>query len=212
MEADNPSLQVYNNAFTFGRELIDACEAVGAWEPSRGYLTIECDGPGFPPGDQRKSQQHWFKGSDALDGLHEKVRSVIWRYVVVGEEVDCHGAPMFMTPRVHKYQRGDFFKYHSDWSQMQDAVKVRSCLFFLNTVDEGGELMFKCDGKKIRPVGNTLLTYDPTFVHQSLPVISGTKYICVSWVCRMYTPDEWQQRQNMTTVVQSAQDEPCKDC
>lgn len=206
MEPNNHDLQIYKNAFPFGRELIDACEAVGAWEPSRGYLTVDCEGPGFEPGEHRKSQQHWLRGSAALDGLQEKVRSLIWRYVIAGEEVDCRGAPLFMTPRVHKYQRGDYFKDHSDWSQMQDAIKVRSCLLFLNTVDEGGELMFKCDGKKIRPFGGTFLTYDPTLVHQSLPVISGTKYICVSWVCRMYTPDEWEARQNTRTVVQSASD------
>lgn len=98
------------------------------------------------------------------------------------------------------YQKGNEYKAHYDFFHpkdpgsslaMQDGgQRVRTVLCYLSPAKEGGETYFPRISKKISGHNGQLIVFDnvtkqlaplPPSLHQSLPVISGDKWILSKW-------------------------------
>jgi hypothetical protein len=79
-----------------------------------------------------------------------------------------------------KYGPGQHFQEHSDNGFSYNCVV--SLVAYPNDNYEGGELYFRVQGLKIKPRAGDLFIFPSNFMypHQSIPVISGTKYSIVT--------------------------------
>ena len=91
--------------------------------------------------------------------------------------------------QILRYQEGDKFDKHID-SDYNGMERLYTTLIYLNDDYEGGETNFPINGTKIIPKKGKLIIwknkkngvdYDKS-MHESLPVIKGTKYALVNWV------------------------------
>ena len=93
-----------------------------------------------------------------------------------------------------KYLKNDgLYKFHHDFhinqtSQGEIDDKNTTCriltyLFYLNTIDEGGETEF-IDGTKIKPEKGKLLIFPATwpYIHKGNMPLSSNKYIVTGWL------------------------------
>lgn len=97
----------------------------------------------------------------------------------------------FETPSILKYQQGGKFDLHADsehwsdsehtWIRSQD--RDYSLLLYLNEGYAGGAISFPNFNIEIEPQRGMLLTFpsDHRFVHAAQPVVSGERYVMVSW-------------------------------
>lgn len=104
-------------------------------------------------------------------------------------------------PHIVKYNVGGEYKTHHDFfhenTDYYEAVTKRggqrifSCIFYLNEGFKGGETDFPKLNRNIKPELGKLLVWknlhdngEPNrdSLHAGLPVIEGTKWICIIWV------------------------------
>lgn len=80
-----------------------------------------------------------------------------------------------------KYDKGDFFKLHTDSSRKY--VRQVSSVYYLNSNYEGGELYFPFLNIIIKPEASELIVFPSTnlFSHEARPIIEGTKYSMANW-------------------------------
>tara|TARA_B100001175_G_C19466160_1_gene619192 strand:+ start:784 stop:1380 length:597 start_codon:yes stop_codon:yes gene_type:complete len=71
----------------------------------------------------------------------------------------------------------------SDANDKSESCRILTYLFYLNTVDEGGETEF-IDGTKIKPEKGKLLIFPATwpYVHKGNMPLSSNKYIVTGWL------------------------------
>tara|TARA_X000000368_G_scaffold226885_1_gene179074 strand:- start:5977 stop:6540 length:564 start_codon:yes stop_codon:yes gene_type:complete len=86
---------------------------------------------------------------------------------------------------MHKYCKNeDYFNFHHDFSKLGNFdYRYFTLLFYLNTVDDGGETEF-IDGTKIKPEKGKLLIFPClwTYVHKGCVPISDIKYVIACWI------------------------------
>ena len=82
--------------------------------------------------------------------------------------------------RVARYGLGGHYALHSDSG---GSERVVSCVLYLNSDFEGGELNFPNQDVTIKPEEGMLVLFPSNylFVHKSLPVTEGKKYCVLSW-------------------------------
>ena len=77
------------------------------------------------------------------------------------------------------------YVFHNDlhYNEKEDKPRILTYLFYLNTIEEGGETEF-IDGTKIKPEAGKLLFFPATwtYVHKGNTPISSNKYICTGWL------------------------------
>ena len=75
--------------------------------------------------------------------------------------------------------------FHNDlhYNQKENKPRILTYLFYLNTIEEGGETEF-IDGTKIKPEAGKLLFFPATWTyeHRGNVPISSNKYICTGWL------------------------------
>jgi hypothetical protein len=75
------------------------------------------------------------------------------------------------------------YTWHHDFILFNSySPRILTFIWYLNTVEEGGETEF-ITGEKIKPEQGKLLMFPATWSmgHRGLPPISGEKYICTGW-------------------------------
>jgi hypothetical protein len=85
-------------------------------------------------------------------------------------------------PRVTRYNLGDgFLAWHSD-NVGRSPTRVITAIWYLNTVDEGGETFYKWQDVAVKPVVGRLLLCPVgwPFIHRGNPPLSGPKYILIT--------------------------------
>ena len=107
----------------------------------------------------------------------EDIRINLNRYFFLGLfDYECHYA---------KYQLGDFYKKHYDAFKGR-SNRVFTTVFYLNTVQSGGELViYKPKSKDIeitiRPTAGTLVMFESErFMHEVLPTVDN-RYSVAGW-------------------------------
>ena len=92
-----------------------------------------------------------------------------------------------------RYRAGQFYKRHIDnlllasrFQEVQQGIPTRdiSVVGYLNDDFEGGETYFDRQDVKVSPQAGAVLLFPSYFTHphQSLPILSGTKYAFTSWL------------------------------
>lgn len=86
---------------------------------------------------------------------------------------------------IQKYKKNDgFYIWHDDQKYTKNiGTRILTFLWYLNTVEEGGETEF-INGKKIKPQEGSLLIFpsDWSYVHRGNMPLSNDKYICTGWL------------------------------
>lgn len=79
---------------------------------------------------------------------------------------------------ISKYYIGASMGQHTD-SSPEPTTENMSAVLYLNGDYEGGEINFPQQGVKIKPSAGSLVVFPsvPPFFHESLEIISGTKYM-----------------------------------
>lgn len=93
-----------------------------------------------------------------------------------------------------KYLKNDgLYEWHNDFHLLGTSIgdaddksgtcRILTYLFYLNTIDEGGETEF-IDGTKIKPEKGKLLIFPATwpYVHKGNMPVSSNKYIVTGWL------------------------------
>lgn len=82
----------------------------------------------------------------------------------------------------HKYNPNDVCHYHSDGEINKTLLRYASVILHLNTVHEGGELVFPSQNKSIKTEEGKLVIFPPygMFGHYTTPS-SETREVIVSW-------------------------------
>lgn len=80
---------------------------------------------------------------------------------------------------ISKYQIGADMGPHVDYHGEPNIEPLMSAVTYLNDDLEGGELKFPEQGVTIKPKAGSIIVFPSVepFYHQSLPVISGVKYM-----------------------------------
>ncbi len=97
------------------------------------------------------------------------------------------------TCSILRYQPGQFYQRHIDNFLLSDRfeevarnVPIRdvSVVGYLNENFTGGETFFDRQNLKVKPQQGSAIVFpsDYTHPHQSLPVITGQKYVFTSWL------------------------------
>ena len=83
--------------------------------------------------------------------------------------------------RMARYNPGEHFNWHSD-NIAGSYTRVITAMWYLNSVDEGGETEYKWLGEKIKPVEGRLMLCPvgwPLFYRDAAP-LSGPKYTIIT--------------------------------
>lgn len=163
-------IALFKNHYVRSEEIIDLAESSGKWRDGTA-------GQGVNP-NLRMTDIHDIDQNDPLhkdilesfiDGINEYSKFYPGLNITTGEHL-----------RVGRYRPNGFYAPHID---AKGAERVLSGILYLNEDFEGGELLFPRFNIAIKPEEGMLVLFPSNFiyVHQSLPIKSGTKYITVTW-------------------------------
>ena len=137
---------------------------------------------------------------------HVAIDGVVDELIPVFSDVYCRRlAPAygvkfewFERPQILRYLPGSHYNKHADaehwvketdsWVRAQD--RDYSTLLYLNEEFTGGEIAFVDFDFKLKPKRGMLVAFpaDHRYQHAALPVISGKRYVIVSWAAVLGTP------------------------
>ena len=116
----------------------------------------------------------------------------------------------FTRPQILKYKPGGRYNAHSDseewvvperrWRKIDD--RDYSLLLYVNDDYEGGTLYFPNFEIRIKPAAGMLVAFpsDHRYMHTAEPLISGERFVVVSWACDKRTP-ALRQRTRSTVEI-----------
>ena len=113
-----------------------------------------------------------------------------------------------------RYDETQYFKEHVDWFPDDylddDSAGMRelgnrtwSFMVYLNTVEEGGETLFRRINRKFVPRQGTALVWNnlypdghgnPFTIHEAMPVTKGNKWVITKWFRERENPHHWTPR------------------
>lgn len=124
------------------------------------------------------TQQGW---RDEIRVLIRSLDRHLKRYMETwGRAFPCE---IFHEPlKIARYPVGGHFDWHSDNLGNGVTTRVITALWYLNTVDEGGETEYPWQSMAVRPVEGRLLLCPVgwTYTHRGAPPVSGPKYIAIT--------------------------------
>jgi len=97
-------------------------------------------------------------------------------------------AGAFEHLKIKKYMVGestsDHFPVHFDAFDHKTSVRIVAFLWYLNTLEEGGETVFPVLGSRVAPKTGRLVIFPPMWMyeHSGDPPVSAHKYIVTSYL------------------------------
>lgn len=182
-------IQVYPEVFKYSDELIELLEDAHQWTPAtistnEGTKSDEarlCDIVTLSRIQYNSAELKSKIRLKQLNGIIESTfTSCLKQYIApFTSYLEVTRSEPFSVLR---YQKGHLYKPHSDGDTAGFNRRL-SGLIYLNNNYMGGELNFPGLDFCIRPERNMLVLFPSNFcfVHESLPILSGTKYAVVSW-------------------------------
>jgi hypothetical protein len=149
---------------------------------------------------QRKKQNTWIENIMTRNPLGE------WRELermfienMVGHLRDYSAMPQarvlarkgpraFEHLKIKKYRAGEpnphHFPLHYDAFDHQTSVRILGFLWYLNSVEEGGDTVFPVLGHRVSPRAGRLVVFPPMwmFEHSGEPPVRDAKYIVTSYL------------------------------
>jgi len=183
---DKGFIIVLNRMFPFGEELIEFSKQ----RPDLFFQATVVNGNNAYQDTNFRSSQNMFIHSSRDPSL-ERFQNCIASFVANASQLyrqinkDCvlsHDTGYELL----KYEAGQFFGPHVDIIYNSDKFNRRrlSMLIYLNNNYTGGELNFPRHGMMLKPDVGDILMFPSEFMypHESLPILSGTKYAVVTWL------------------------------
>jgi Rps23 Pro-64 3,4-dihydroxylase Tpa1-like proline 4-hydroxylase len=124
-------------------------------------------------------------GSDSSIYIYNCLKSAL---EVAGKDYATKLNIEYVEPQpisISKYKTGSFMGCHVDDYEQNDTAPLMSAVLYLNDDYEGGELSFPDQKVLIKPLAGSIVVFPSVepFYHQSMPVLSGTKYMVPAfWV------------------------------
>lgn len=172
MEILAEGIAVFKNIFLRSEEVIEMAENSTTWRQGTAGPTAN---PEIRITDihdiDTKTELHNELLQTFLDGINEYKQKYTTCRVTSAEPL-----------RVGRYSIGGHYVLHSD---SVASERVLSGILYLNSDFEGGQLRFDHQDIVIKPMEGMLVLFPSNFVyvHESLPLTAGKKYIVVTWFC-----------------------------
>lgn len=144
-----------------------------------------------PQNDYRIADGAWLNDSDpTVKSLREKISKLV---NIPAENMEGTHIVKYNVGGQYKVHH-DFFHLNTDYYDreiVKGGQRVLTALIYLNDNFEGGETDFPKIQRVIKPKKNKLVVWknlkdngelDFDSLHAGLPVIEGTKYICIIWI------------------------------
>lgn len=170
MEEISPGIVIFRNIFLRSEEVIDIAEESTKWRQGTVGTDINPEVRITDIHDlDDTTELHKELLDSILGGINEYAEKYSTCRIQSGEHL-----------RVGRYTPGGFYAPHSD---AVSSERVLSAILYLNSDMEGGELKFKHQDVTIVPEEGMLVLFPSCylFVHESLPIKEGKKYIVISW-------------------------------
>ena len=170
MEVLSEGIAVFKNVFLRSEEVIDMAEDSTNWRQGTAGNSID---PKVRITDihdlDKETDLHKELLETFVDGINEYGKKYSQCRIKGGEHL-----------RVGRYGVGGYYGPHADSG---GSERTLSGLLYLNNDFKGGELNFVHQDLTIKPEEGLLVLFPSNFlfVHQSMPLTEGKKYVCISW-------------------------------
>lgn len=169
-------VEIVDDAFSHGAEIIDVLESRNDWARS----TVGADGH---EGRERTSDTCFapfisYTNPAPIEGLGRVLWQVISNYAALyGIRIEKVEPITF-----NRYAPGQFFGAHSDY--FADSNRVFSAVAYLNTVPEGGVTRFIHFDHEVQAVAGRIVVFPSNylFAHEGTAPVGVTKYSAAFWV------------------------------
>jgi Rps23 Pro-64 3,4-dihydroxylase Tpa1-like proline 4-hydroxylase len=86
---------------------------------------------------------------------------------------------------LQRYREGEYYHWHVDSGPGEFMTRQLVALWYLNTVERGGETQFDLQQVGVKPEEGKLVLFPPfwTHIHRAAAVEKGVKYIATTWLC-----------------------------
>ena len=106
------------------------------------------------------------------------------KFLAGSDHRDLHAEPL----RVKKYDEGGQFHWHIDDNSQQNQSRCLAVQWYFNDVEKGGHTEFEDQQVRIKPVCGRIAFFPVgwTYRHRGAPPKSGPKYVCTTFVHRIF--------------------------
>lgn len=111
---------------------------------------------------------------DRIAKLSLKANKALYNFIIDG----------ILQMEVLKYEKGGFFREHTDLGNQDVSTRKLTILTFLSDPSEyeGGKLSFLFDKEQPLPLQGSSVIFPSYLFHVVEPVTSGTRYTLVTWI------------------------------
>ena len=150
---------------------------VDEWQPAR------VGGDGRPSVDAAL-RAAWHANPSRLKAIHNDFEKRVLQVVrpVLRQVWGCDFERCEGTHLV-RYRRGGHFVPHKDADEDHYAFRYFTVLCYLNNNFKGGKTSFESLGYCATPIPGKALIFPSRFVHCGESVLSGEKFVLVTWLC-----------------------------
>jgi predicted 2-oxoglutarate/Fe(II)-dependent dioxygenase YbiX len=169
------------------RSIIERAKAFDGWTEAKVSEHIEdAFNPATRPEARRASVLAPPRESELRREFDLKMESIVKPLVkeVWGVDLKQHGETHFV-----RYCPGNYYTPHSD-TGLHRSDRYFTVICYLNDDFEGGQTSFSQLGYWVAPRRGKAVVFPATYLHCAEPVISGEKYILVSWLMG-HPPTRW---------------------
>jgi predicted 2-oxoglutarate/Fe(II)-dependent dioxygenase YbiX len=188
---DNVKLTQYGKIHYYENVIVDSDYLVNLIEISDGGLTENTSIPKWNKWQASGDVEYVFGyqkrfTNNADTDNHPDIRRInnILKNAIVGSsenyaKIEGIDIGSLMPLSISKYSTGKSMGPHVDDYGNGEDPNI-SVVLYLNDDYEGGEIYFKEQGVKIKPKAGSIVIFPSVepYYHESLPVISGIKYMC----------------------------------
>jgi len=179
-------IHYYENVFINSIEMVKKIEDADGLSDSSTILTkwndwLTSGGQPYQFGMQKRTNERYIPGSsleleEIVNTLRDGITNVSREY----EKDHSIDIGVLMPLVISKYFTGKEMGPHCDNYEGTTHGPVISVVGYLNDDYDGGEIFFREQDVKIKPSAGSIVVFpsNEPFFHQSLPVKSGTKYMC----------------------------------
>src|SRR5918911_2862899 len=162
------------------RSIVESAKQVDDWTDAK-VAAREAAGvfnPATKPGTRRASVLAPNLESEIRREFDAKMESIIKPLVhqVWNVDIKRHSETHFV-----RYAPGNYYTPHSD-TGLHRTDRYFTTLCYLNDDFEGGETRFPKLNYQVKPGCGKAVVFPATYLHSAEPVLSGEKYVLVSWL------------------------------
>lgn len=169
------------------RLIVEHAREVDAWTEAKVSHRVKDEfNSATRPEARRASVLAPSKESEIRRGFDLKMESIVKPLVKETWGVDLR---QHVETHFVRYSPGNYYMPHSD-TGLNRSDRYFTVICYLNDDFEGGQTSFPQLDYRITPRSGKAVIFPATYLHCAEPVLSGEKYILVSWLVGP-TPTKW---------------------